>query len=72
MAAIAKRTGDGKSTWRASCEAHPRFRGVLGSMRLAVKQADDHNRMFHPEADPNAVLAAALRERKKEAADAGS
>lgn len=64
MPAIAKRIGTG-STWRASCVEHDRFRGIAGSMRLAVKQAEDHNRMMHPNTRSQDVQAAAEKIRKE-------
>jgi len=64
MPAIAKRVPDA-STWYAPCPEHPRFRSLRGSMRLALKQAQDHNRMMHPDTDETEALRAALRQRKE-------
>ena len=64
MPTIAKRV-EGASTWYASCADHPRFRSLRGSMNLAIKQADAHNKVLHPLADKDSVVRAALRERKE-------
>lgn len=71
MAATAHRVSDDTSTWTASCAEHPKFRAVRGSMRLAISQAEGHNRVMHPNADRDAPLREALRARK-EACDAGA
>lgn len=65
MAATARRTSEDTSTWVASCPEHPRFRGLRGSMRLAIKQAEDHNRVMHPRTERDAPLREALRARKE-------
>lgn len=64
MPAIVKRV-EGASMFRASCPEHSRFRGLNGSMRLALKQAEDHNRMMHPATTDRDTIASALRARKE-------
>lgn len=64
MPAIVVRN-EGQSTFRPTCAEHRMFKGMSGSMRFALRQAEGHNRVMHPEVSERDTVASALRARKE-------